>query len=150
MKQKRQGAIVEFIENNSISTQEEIVTHLMTLGYAVTQATISRDMKQLSVKKKIVNGKSIYSIHKDPNVSLEGTYAMSMREGIVRVAQAGNLLVVKTHPGMAMPVAATIDALDLKGIVGAIAGDDTVRVAIRTLDEVEDTLRYFESYAKID
>lgn len=135
MKNKRHEAIADLIQQFQIGTQEELAQRLRDAGYNVTQATVSRDIRQMNLRKVSVDGgKSCYVMQKD-EVSLTGAYGRAFQESLVAVDIAMNLLVLKTHPGMAMAVAAAVDALSFDEIVGTIAGDDTVMVAIRSVEE---------------
>ena len=129
MKRVRQNKILELIDEYDIDTQEELGKRLHESGFRVTQATISRDIKELQLKKQAdKNGKSKYICVTPGSASFGERYA--------RVLQADNLVVIKTVSGMAMAVAAAIDALEIEEIVGSIAGDDTIMCAVRTADLV--------------
>lgn len=143
MKNKRHQAIASLIEKYQIGTQEELAVRLQEQGFAVTQATVSRDIRQMNLKKASVDGgKSVYVMQKEP-VPLTGAYKRAFHESLISVDLAMNLLVLKTHPGMAMAVAAAVDALDFEEIVGTIAGDDTVMVAIRTVEDARNVKKRF-------
>ena len=101
------------------------------------QATISRDIKELQLKKQAdKNGKSKYICVTPGSASFGERYARVLQDGMVSIDQADNLVVIKTVSGMAMAVAAAIDALEIEEIVGSIAGDDTIMCAVRTADLV--------------
>lgn len=135
MKNERHQAIAALIEQYQIGTQEELAKRLTEAGYRTTQATVSRDIRQMRLIKTSVNGeKPRYTLPK-ANVPLNGAYAGVLKESLVSIDTAMNLLVLKTHPGMAMAAAAAIDALHFDEIVGTIAGDDTIMVAIRSVEE---------------
>jgi len=141
MKKQRQEKIMEIIRENEVETQEDLARHLNEAGYSVTQATVSRDIREMSlIKVPGIRVKQRYT------VSTEGggggssgfgrQYTGVLQDGVVSMEQAGNLLVVKTVSGMAMAVAAAIDAVKLEGIVGSIAGDDTILCAVKTEEQV--------------
>lgn len=144
MKNERQQAIAALIEKYQIGTQEELAEKLREAGFNVTQATVSRDIRQMNLKKASVNGeKSCYIMLKE-EAPLTGAYGSALKESLVSVDIAMNLLVLKTHPGMAMAVAAAVDALHFGEIVGTIAGDDTVMVAIRSVEEAQAVQKKFQ------
>ncbi len=140
MKRTRQSKILELIGRYEIETQEELGKRLHASGFPVTQATISRDIRELSLTKVSgKDGKPKYAVmeyggEKTPVFS--DRYARVLQDGMVSISQADNLVVVKTVSGMAMAVAAAIDALGLEEIVGSIAGDDTIMCAVRTAELV--------------
>lgn len=147
MKRARQSRILELIENNQIETQEELVNLLTEDGYQVTQATVSRDINDLGLSKiHASNGKKIFSVNSTKDIHLTNKYIRVLRDGFLSMDNAQNILVVKTVSGMAMAVAASLDALHMKEVVGSIAGDDTIMMAIRTTEEtkqVMDKIREF-------
>lgn len=143
MKKKRQEKIIEIIQKYEVETQEDLAKYLNRSGYAVTQATVSRDIRELSLTKVPgVHVRQRYMAASDSGGGGSGggvqiRYAGVLQDGVVSMDQAGNLLVIKTVSGMAMAVAAAVDAMHLDGIVGSIAGDDTVMCAIQAEDMVE-------------
>ena len=138
MKSVRQKKILELINQYSIETQEELVQNLINSGFDVTQATVSRDIRELGITKMSINGKKQrYVAVKGADTGLKGKLLGILKTGFVSVEEAGNILVVKTSSGMAMAVAASLDALNWSEIVGCIAGDDTIFCAIKTIDDVE-------------
>lgn len=138
MKRERQTRILDIVANNEIETQDELVKILNQEGYEVTQATVSRDINELRLTKVHgSNGKKIFAILKDSDAHLGNKYIRVLRDGFVSMDKAQNILVVRTVSGMAMAVAAAIDAMKLKEVVGSIAGDDTIMMAIRTDDDVK-------------
>ena len=136
MKRIRQRKIIEIVENNEIETQEELAARLEKEGFVTTQATISRDIRELKLSK-VTNkeGRQRYIVLKQEENYLVDKYNRVLREGFVSMDQAQNILVVKTVSGMAMAVAAAIDGLKYPEIVGSIAGDDTIMVAVRSTEE---------------
>ena len=133
MKRVRQNKILELIDEYDIDTQEELGKRLHESGFRVTQATISRDIKELQLKKQAdKNGKSKYICVTPGSASFGERYARVLQDGMVSIDQADNLVVIKTVSGMAM----AIDALEIEEIVGSIAGDDTIMCAVRTADLV--------------
>ena len=147
MKVKRHNKILEIIENYNIETQEELIAKLKLAGFDVTQATVSRDIRELKLGKiPSGNGRQRYAVLSHDDAHLADKYIRVLRHGFVSMDHAQNLLVVKTVSGMAMAVAAAIDAMKLKEIVGSIAGDDTIMVAVRT---TEDTMIVMEKIREI-
>ncbi|MBE5880085.1 MAG: arginine repressor [Lachnospiraceae bacterium] len=136
MKQNRQQAIIDLIEKYDIDTQEEIVSHLKKNGYHVTQATVSRDIRELKLSK-IPNGqgKQKYVFLQNSREYLGEKYIRIFSEGLVSMETAQNILVIKTVSGMAMAVAAALDAMHFQEIVGSIAGDDTIMAALRSAED---------------
>lgn len=143
MKKRRQQEIIDIIHRYEVETQEDLARYLNEAGYSVTQATVSRDIREMSlVKVPGVRVRQRYMTAADAggggsgNDGLERRYAGVLQDGIVSMEQAGNLLVIRTVGGMAMAVAAAVDALKMDGIVGSIAGDDTIMCAVKTPDLV--------------
>lgn len=136
MKTKRQAKILELIHKNEIETQEELSAYLEKEGFAVTQATVSRDIRELKLTKRpIDNGRQKYAALGEAGEPAAEKYVRVLREGFVSMDMAQNILVVKTEAGMAGAVCAAIDAMQWEGIVGSIAGDDTIMCAIRSVEE---------------
>ena len=136
MKTSRHAKILELIQKNDIETQEELSAQLEKEGYHVTQATVSRDIRELKLTKVALNsGRQKYVALNETSEDLTGKYTRVFREGFVSMDMAQNILVIKTVSGMAMAVAAALDAIHFSEIVGCIAGDDTVMCAVRTVDD---------------
>lgn len=136
MKTKRQAKILELIKKHEIETQEELSDYLEREGYQVTQATVSRDIRELKLTKVAMrNGRQKYVFLKENNEDLSEKYTRVFRDGFISMDMAQNILVIKTVAGMAMAVAAALDAMHLHEIVGCIAGDDTIMCAVRSVDD---------------
>ena len=147
MKTARHAKIIEIINKNNIETQEELAKALNEAGFNVTQATVSRDIRELKLMKVSENGeRQRYVVFQNKDKWESDKYIRVLRDGFVSMDMAQNLLVIKTVSGMAMAVAAALDALKWNEIVGCIAGDDTVMCAIRTVD---DTLLIMDKISKI-
>lgn len=147
MKTKRQRKIIELITDYNIETQEELASRLIDSGFAVTQATVSRDIRELNLAKTpCENGKQKYTVPSSMTIVLNSKYMRVLNDGILTIETAGNLLVIKTVSGMAMAVAAAVDAINIKEVVGCIAGDDTVMCAIKDAEECETVKEYLENY----
>ena len=131
MKKNRQEAIIELIQQYPIETQEELLSRLNQIGFKTTQATISRDIRELAlIKKPDADGKQIYCLI-DQEDETSRKYQRILAEAIVSMELAENMLVVKTVSGMAMASAAALDSLNIVGMVGTIAGDDTIMCVMK-------------------
>ena len=148
MKTDRQAKIIELVQKYDIETQEELSGYLEKEGFRVTQATVSRDMRELKLTKIAGNGGRMkYAVLETAADSrMSGRYARVLKEGFVSADMAQNILVIRTVSGMASAVCAAIDAMDFDEIVGSIAGDDTIMCAVRT---VEDTVRLLRRIRRI-
>lgn len=145
MKISRQAKIVEIIKKYDVETQEELSEYLQTAGFAVTQATISRDIKELKLTKvPTQSGKFKYVIHQGEDLMQNEKLVRVLRDAFISMDKAQNILVIKTVSGMAMAAAAALDSLELKFIVGCIAGDDTIMCAIRTNEETQEVMKELE------
>ena len=127
MKVGRQAKIIELVGRYDIETQEELCDKLNAEGYDVTQATVSRDIKELRlIKLPLANG-SAYAVSAKDEVNTETMF----KESIKSIEYAMNLVVIKTHPGMAGGIAASVDSFFGNRILGSVAGDDTLLVVTR-------------------
>ena len=136
MKRGRHEKIIELIENYDIETQEELADRLQREGFQVTQATVSRDIRELKLSKVPGReGRQKYALLNRQDHQMAEKYVGILREAFVSMDCAQNILVIKTVSGMAMAVGAALDKIGWKEIVGCIAGDDTVMCAIRTLED---------------
>ena len=146
MKLERHSKIVELIGKYEIETQEELAERLKQAGYKVTQATVSRDIRELKLTKiPSENGRQRYVVMQS-QTAFSDKYIRILKDGYVSMDMAQNILVIKTVSGMAMAVAAAVDAMKWHEVVGCIAGDDTIMCAIRT---VEDTAAVMDKIRKI-
>lgn len=136
MKTRRQAKILELISKNDVETQEELSDYLEREGYQVTQATVSRDIRELKLTKlPMSNGRQKYVALVETDEDMSQKYIRIFRDGFLAMDMAQNILVIKTVPGMAMAVAAAVDAMQLHEIVGSIAGDDTIMCAVRSCED---------------
>ena len=132
----RQSKIIEIIQKNEVETQDELSALLEKDGFRVTQATVSRDIRELKLTKiPTAGGRQKYAVITDAPENLSKKYERVLREGFLSMDMAQNILVIKTVSGMASAVCAAIDAMKMREIVGSIAGDDTIMCAIRTVDD---------------
>ncbi|MDE6904513.1 MAG: arginine repressor [Lachnospiraceae bacterium] len=136
MKSKRHVKILELIRKNEIETQEELAECLEREGYQVTQATVSRDIRELKLTKvSMANGRQKYAALSENPQDMMQKYTRIFKDAFLSMDMAQNILVIKTVSGMAMAGAAALDAIDCQEIVGSIAGDDTIMCAVRTVDD---------------
>ena len=135
MKSNRQGKILEIIDRYNVETQEELISRLKEAGFDVTQATISRDIRELKLTKVLsVDGKYKYILNKAAKSGSVPNYKSTLSASIVSIEYAQNLIVIKTFPGMAQAIAAILDSAHIKGVMGSVAGDDTIIAATRETD----------------
>ena len=137
MKVNRHAKIVELINKYQIETQDELAEKLKEAGFDVTQATVSRDIRELKLTKVPTgNGRQKYAVLQSAQNGMTEKYVRILRDGFSSMDMAQNILVLKTVSGMAMAVAAALDAMNWNEIVGCIAGDDTIMCAVRSAGEV--------------
>ena len=149
MKTKRQRKIIELITNYDIETQEELAVKLVENGFNVTQATISRDIRELNLTKIATKGgKQKYAVQSSSDIVSNSKYMRVLNDGIITMDTAGNILVVKTVSGMAMAVAAALDAMQIKEILGCIAGDDTIMCVVKHAEETDRVKEHIESFIR--
>jgi len=135
---KRHARIIDLVKNNDIETQEELTLLLHESGFVVTQATVSRDIRELKLTKIPAGcGRHKYSIHISEEEQIILRLTRIFREGVVSIDFAGNMVVIKTLEGLAMAVGASIDAMGYAEIVGSIAGDDVVICIAKSQDIAE-------------
>ncbi len=146
MKPERHAKIIEIIGQYAVETQEELAERLNGAGFRVTQATVSRDIRELKLSKVMMDGKQRYVAVQNEAGRMGEKYIGILREGFVSMSMAQNILVIKTVSGMAMAVGAALDAMHWGEVVGCIAGDDTIFCAIRSTD---DTLLVMEKLKKL-
>lgn len=147
MKINRHAKIVELIKKYRIETQEELAEYLNREGFKVTQATVSRDIRDLKLTKVPTDdGRQKYAVHQKGESEMSEKYIRVLRDGYVSMDMAQNILVIKTVTGMANAVCVAIDAMNWPEVVGSIAGDDTIMCAIRS---VEDTIKVMDKIGKI-
>ncbi len=137
LKERRQRAIADLIRANALSNQEELAERLGSLGFAVTQATISRDLEQIGAVKVRRDGHLSYALAEEVRSGASPRLAAVFRDWVRSIDPAGNLLVLKTPPGSAHLVGVVLDQSELPEIVGTICGDDTIFVACRSPAEAE-------------
>ena len=134
LKERRQRAIADLIRAGELASQEELAERLSTLGFAVTQATISRDLEQIGAVKVRRAGQLSYALPEQVHTPPEPRLAAVLRDFVRSVDTASNLVVVKSPPGSAHMIGVVLDQSDFPEIVGTICGDDTVFVACPSPD----------------
>ena len=136
MKMKRHSQIIRLINQYDIETQEELVEKLNESGFQVTQATVSRDIRELKLTKIAKPGGRLkYGVLQNVDQEMSRKYVNVLRASFQSMDLAQNILVIKTVSGMAMAAAAALDDMDFQEIVGCIAGDNTIMCAVRSADE---------------
>lgn len=144
MKYRRQGQILKIIHEQNIKTHEQLIKELNKIGFNVTQATVSRDIKELGlIKIPMPDGGSIYSSSNDISEELDRRINM-ITDTVRSIDYAMNNVVIKTYPGMASAVAASVDATMRNDFLGSIAGDDTLLIITRNEEkaaEITEKLR---------
>lgn len=150
-KKSRKAKIVEIVENNQIETQEEIVAVLKQCNYKVTQATVSRDIKELKLIKVMgEDGRSFYSdssVTESTNLYEERVKAV-FRESVLKIDNTHFMIVIHTLPAMAQAAASAIDAMEWENIAGTIAGDDTIFVALKDEHKTPEVVEHFQKMMK--
>lgn len=139
MKSRRQQEILRIIHEIDVETQDQLLTELRACGVQATQATISRDIKELHlVKEPVGNGTYRYSQSAGKHSSnFAGRLRNIFREGVTSFDIAQNIVVIKTMPGLASAAAAALDGMEINGFVGSLAGDDTAILIMRTNEAAE-------------
>lgn len=146
MKSDRQNAIIKIISENDVGSQEELVSLLVKAGYKATQATVSRDIKELKIIKIAgENGNPKYGTKVRKTVSLESKLIPVFKNSFVSCDFANNLIVVRTLSGMAQAMASAIDSMSIEGILGSVGGDDTVILVCRNEKYAEETVELFSN-----
>ena len=137
MKKSRQNKIIELIKTHDIETQDELISRLCEHGFTVTQATISRDIRELRLTKVSGNGGVYKYVLPSDDKKTAAKFNSTLTESITHVDCALNQIVLKTYPGMAGAVAVGIDSINLTQILGCVAGDDTIIVICRSVEAAE-------------
>ena len=139
MKAKRQEKILELIASESIETQEQLLAALRSAGMNVTQATISRDIKELHLVKELTSyGTYKYVVSgRRASLNFAGRLRTIFKEGVTSFDRAQNIVVIKTMPGLASAACAAIDGMEIGDLVGSLAGDDTALLIMRDTEKAE-------------
>lgn len=152
IKEKRQAQILKLISSTEVETQEEITLYLQNLGFKVTQATVSRDIKDLNLVKtsgvqkryKYMASDQITSDYPDR----KDRFSSLVRDGVVDVRTAQQFVIIRCHTGMAQAVAAVIDGVSHPEIIGSIAGDDTIFLAAESMESAASLQEEFRQIIK--
>jgi len=145
MKYSRQSKILEIIETHDIETQDDLANELKNLGFQVTQATVSRDIKEMRLIKVLTQeGRYKYASIREKEGAINDRFLKIYRNSVISLDYAGNLIVIKTLVGSANAAAVSIDALNIKDIIGTIAGDDTILLIVKDEKKVESILEQFK------
>jgi transcriptional regulator of arginine metabolism len=149
MKISRHAKILEIIERHEIDTQEELAEELKKSGFNVTQATVSRDIKELRLIKVLTeSGKYKYAALREHDTMLSERLVKIFSESVLSLDYAGNIIVLKTFAGAAGGACEAIDVFDIAEIVGTLAGDDTIFVLVRSNEQTEHVIEKFKKLMK--
>lgn len=149
MKAKRHAMINKLIVTQNIETQEELARILRDQGYSVTQATVSRDIKELRLVKVLTpEGRYKYATVEKAEADLQERFIRMFSNCVLSITAAGNLIVIKTIPGSANAAAEAVDSLKWPDILGTIAGDNTIFIAVRDGRSVSEIIKRFQKMIK--
>ena len=144
MKTRRHAKILELIKEHDIDTQDELLRHLREEGFDVTQATVSRDIKELRLVKTLSrSGKYKYSTGSETTNDMSAKFYSLFSDSVLSVEAAMNMLVVKCMTGMAQAVCASMDAMHWQNFVGTLAGEDTIFIVCRTEADAQESQEEF-------
>lgn len=147
MKYNRHIQILKLISENDIETQEELLFELKKLGNKVTQATISRDIKELGLTKIVTHdGRYKYSQYDNPNFNPSSRFLKIFKESTLSLNHAMNMVVVKTYPGTASAAAAAIDSFKIESMLGSLAGDDTIFILAKSEEDAIAIIDILKNY----
>ncbi len=150
MKNKRQKKILEIIEKYDVETQEQLSDLLVDAGFAATQATVSRDIKELRLVKVPTGAKegrrniskyAANSVRNEIDTRFTDKFKSILSEMVIKISSAGHMVVLKTYAGMAQAACAAIDTLEIADIVGSLAGDDTIFIVMSTENDAQDFVK---------
>jgi len=145
MRYARQNKLLEIIKENDIDTQEKLADMLNKAGFSATQATVSRDIKELGlIKVAGKNGRSCYAQPERPAMRDSDRYSKILRETVLDIRAAENIIVIHTMSGCANAAAEVIDNISPKSVVGTLAGDNTIFIAVESKDSVDEVLKVFD------
>lgn len=147
MKGQRHIKIREIIMNNEIETQDELVDALQNAGYHVTQATVSRDMKELHlIKVPMKDGRYKYSLPVAQRFNPEQKLKRSLLDNFISIDSTENLIVIKCLPGTANAIAVLMDSIEWPEIMGTVCGDDTILIICRTKQQSKRVVALIEGF----
>lgn len=142
----RQLKIIDIVNSNNIETQQELTDLLTEAGFESTQATISRDIKELGIVKIMTPNRKFRYVYGHAERAVTNKFGNLFRESVLSIKSAQNIICIKTMTGSANTAAAFIDTLSLEEIIGSIAGDDTVMLVCSSDSVVESIIRILQSY----
>ncbi|MDL2234800.1 arginine repressor [Christensenellaceae bacterium OttesenSCG-928-L17] len=149
MKAARHAMILELIEQFNIETQDDLAEHLRKHNFVVTQATVSRDIKELRLIKALSeNGTYKYATVDKAETGLQERFIRIFSQSVVSITSAGNLVVIKTITGSASAAAETVDSMKWSEIAGTIAGDNTIFIAVKDVKHVPEIIKRFQTMLK--
>jgi len=149
MKIDRHSKILQLIDSNIVETQEDLTELLRQDGIAVTQATVSRDIRELKLIKVLTdNGRYKYAAYSADSVTLDERIVTIFREAVLTIDYAGNFVCLHTITGMASAAAVAIDSIKNSDIIGCVAGDDTIFILMRNDKQASDLVKYFKNMLK--
>ena len=144
MKEQRQSKILSLIQKNEIGTQEDLANSLLNEGFNVTQATVSRDIRELKLTKvSTKNGGQKYIVLSHEEQQVSEKVVRVFKDAFVSMDYAGNIVVIRTLVGMGNAVAAAIDAFNIQEIIGTLAGDDTIFCLVKHEEHIEAVIEQF-------
>ena len=151
MKEKRQNKIKEIIESKDVETQDELLAELTRAGFSTTQATISRDIREMKLTKVADgSGRQKYAMIQNTDTDVMKKYHQVLSAGVLNMDYAENIIVIHTVSGMAMAVAAALDNMNIQGFMGCIAGDDTIFCAARSKEFCREIIAGIKKVASDD
>ena len=151
MKEKRQNKIKEIIESKDIETQDELLAELTRAGFSTTQATISRDIREMKLTKVADgSGRQKYAMIQNTDTDVMKKYHQVLSAGVLNMDYAENIIVIHTVSGMAMAVAAALDNMNIQGFMGFIAADDTIFCAARSKEFCREIIAGIKKVASDD
>lgn len=145
MKKERQKKILELVKMYNIETQEELTDRLREEGFDITQATVSRDIREINLVKVTSEGVTKYAASSDKDMKISVKYKNILKETLVSLDYACHTVVLKTYSGMAQAAAAAIDNMGWKEIVGSVAGDDTILIIMRSDESAKEFYSNFNA-----
>ena len=144
MRYSRQKKILELITDNEVETQDQLVSLLRSEGFEVTQATVSRDIKELQLIKSLTgSGRYKYTVNTEKDTPVSDRFIKIFRETVISFIPAQNLIVIKTLSGCASATGEAIDCISVPHIVGSVAGDNTLLLVVDHEDNVEEVISRF-------
>lgn len=150
MKSKRQQKITDIIKSIGVETQDELISHLRNSGYDVTQATVSRDIREMRITKaQGADGRYTYVLPDEGKSDGNSVYGVTITHSLKSAMYAGNIVVLKTYPGLANAIAAGVDSQKSDEVLGCVAGDDTIIVVTKNEEAAKIFARQMEKSAGI-